>query len=55
LVDGNFTIPLAGIGKDQQLVVKVTVKVVNKEFDSPLPMGWVYMVDQNNWFYEPTV
>jgi len=55
LVDGNFKIPLAKIEKNQQLLVKVTVKVVNKDFESPLPMGWVYMVDQNDWYYEPAV
>jgi len=53
--DGNFTIPLDNIRKDELLLIKVMIKVVDDEFDSPLPVGWVYDPKRNDWYYEPSV
>jgi hypothetical protein len=53
--DGNFTIPLDSIRKDETLMIKVIIKVVDDEFDSPLPVGWVYDPKRNDWYYEPSV
>jgi len=55
LGDGNFTIPVTNVEKDQRLIMRVTVQVVNRGFERPLPLGWVYMRDRNEWFLEPLV
>jgi hypothetical protein len=51
--DGNFTIPVNTVRNDQILMIRVVVRVVDEEFDSPLPVGWVYDNTKNDWYYEP--
>jgi hypothetical protein len=55
--DGNFTVPMTKVEKGQRLMIRVTVTIVDEQNREHklLPLGWVYMPENNDWFFEPAV
>ncbi|MCJ7559750.1 toll/interleukin-1 receptor domain-containing protein [Candidatus Bathyarchaeota archaeon] len=53
---GHFSIPKECVESDESLTIEVSV--VLEDLDGHkfeyLPVGWTYMRDLNDWFYEPT-
>lgn len=56
LVFGNFSVPKECVEskEDLRIVVSVTLKDVNGQKHTLLPVGWTFMRDKNAWFLEPT-
>ena len=55
-VRGHFQIPEEAAKSQEKLEVKVKVTYIDKNnnvHDELLPVGYVYMRDQNNWYFEP--
>ena len=54
---GHVNIPKRAAESDERLEIDVTVTIID-EYEREhrlLPMGWVYMRDNNSWFIEPSV
>lgn len=55
--DGNFAVPVTKVERDQRLMIRVTVAIIDEQERERklLPLGWVYMRENNDWFFEPGV
>jgi hypothetical protein len=52
---GHFTIPASAAKSAKRLEVEISVTIIDM-YDYPhrlLPVGWVYIRDQNDWYFEP--
>lgn len=52
---GHFPIPEEAVNTKERLEIRTNVKILDQyeREHHLLPVGWVYMRDQNSWFYEP--
>ena len=52
---GHFSIPKEVLLKNKQLKIEVRVKIIDiYDYEHELlPVEWVYLRDQNNWYFEP--
>lgn len=52
---GHFTFPQEFISNEDRTELRITVSIIDQyEREHPLlPVGWVYMPDQNAWYAEP--
>jgi hypothetical protein len=55
LEDGNFTVPFEKVKKRDILMVVITVAILGKDGEETqlLPLSWVYMPEENDWYFEP--
>ena len=55
--DGNFTVPVTEVKKGQSLMIRVTVTIIDEQEREHklLPLGWIYMPENNDWYFEPAV
>jgi len=55
LTNGNFTLPFEKIEKTDILTIVVTVVIIGEDNKETrlLPLGWTYMPDENEWYFEP--
>jgi len=55
LADGNFTLPFENVKKSDTLTIVVTVVVIGQDEREIrlLPLGWTYMHEENEWYFEP--